>query len=356
MKRLLVTALAILTLSTAAPAAKLRVPADHDTIQEAIDAAADYDVILVSKGRRDANLSIVNKHYLTIQGKGRVILDAQGIGVGIGIQNSTHITLKNLRVRNAGTDGIGIASSSDVRIEKCRVEATGAHGINTISSTGLALVRNTIRSPQQNAIVMASTMSVIRDNRIEGVPQDNGVEIHSNNVSVFDNRIEDCFGVGIFIEAGAANPRKILIAGNRIEAVRTGVNTWAGAEGVSVLDNDVRATTLSGIAFGGTGHLAAGNKLKRTNYGIRTVSHNVIVGNRVDRSLEEGLSLLGPGSTLERNRVRRSKRYGVYVAVAAHDNLICFNNVKQSATYDLHDDSSPGDNEFIGNVFGTIAP
>jgi pectin methylesterase-like acyl-CoA thioesterase len=69
MRRALPLALA-LTLPLAASAATLRVPADHATIQAAVDAAVAGDVILIAKGSYAEAVAIDGKSQFTLRGKG----------------------------------------------------------------------------------------------------------------------------------------------------------------------------------------------------------------------------------------------------------------------------------------------
>jgi hypothetical protein len=70
--------LLVLVAATAALADTIRVPADQGTLQDAIDAAAPGDTILISKGTYDENPVIDNKQDLTLKAKGNVVLNCAG--------------------------------------------------------------------------------------------------------------------------------------------------------------------------------------------------------------------------------------------------------------------------------------
>ncbi len=87
----------------------------HNTIQAAIDAAADGDTLTISPGVYSP-FSIINRQNLTVRGvhADAVFIDAGGSGTAILLDNSTGITLGNLTVRasdiafdlvNAGVTG-----------------------------------------------------------------------------------------------------------------------------------------------------------------------------------------------------------------------------------------------------------
>jgi len=73
----------------------------EDNLQAVLDQSADGDVLLLSSGRYLGNFVI--KHAITLQGDKNTIIDAQGEGHALLLQNS-HITVDNLHIENWGSD------------------------------------------------------------------------------------------------------------------------------------------------------------------------------------------------------------------------------------------------------------
>jgi len=95
-------------------AAQILVPADYSTIQAAIDAAADGDVIIVSPGRYIENINFLGKG-ITLQStnpedKGIVaatIIDGNQAGSCVTIANARECALLGLTLTNGSTDDYG---------------------------------------------------------------------------------------------------------------------------------------------------------------------------------------------------------------------------------------------------------
>jgi hypothetical protein len=106
----------------------IHVPTDYGTVQEAIDAAADGDIIEIAAGTYAENLIISGKS-LTLRGAGATstILDGQMLD-GV-IDTDRDLTLQNLTVwRGSPSTGVGggVVCSGTVTISSCRVISNAA--------------------------------------------------------------------------------------------------------------------------------------------------------------------------------------------------------------------------------------
>lgn len=106
----------------------IRVPHDYLTIQAAIDAATDTDIIQVSAGYYPETLQIFKS--ITLRGSGRdtTIIDAQGSECAIEA-SAPDITIESLAVRDADT-GVWLNGSDRAIVRDCEIGGhAGADGI-----------------------------------------------------------------------------------------------------------------------------------------------------------------------------------------------------------------------------------
>ncbi len=117
----------------------IRVPQDYPTIQEAINAAAEPDVVLVSPGVYSENLVIENRGEVKVLGAGadNTIIDGGGIGSTVSFENvTTDFVLHGFTIRNGIGDfhghdsvlggGIFLEASSP-KISNCQIRHNSAH-------------------------------------------------------------------------------------------------------------------------------------------------------------------------------------------------------------------------------------
>jgi len=249
----------------------------YATIQAAIDAADNYDVI--SAGTSTFYESIEIGKPLTLQAASTPVIDGGGSGVVITI-SSNNVTLNGLIIQNGGqTDpdteaGILVFNSTfditGVTIQNCTIQN---------NATGIAIVRGTANTIQYN-VIRDNIYNVGIANMTEALPSTNNV--------VFDNEIYNC-AVGVYVDK--------YCAGNEIEAneiynfTHNGIYLWATQNNV-VTDNMIsgnNVTGSSGIQMAwGSGHVISGNTIQDNDYGIQirkriysgnTIENNIIINN-----------------------------------------------------------------------------
>jgi hypothetical protein len=123
---------ATFALATSASAADRLVPQQYATIQAAVDAAADGDVIrIASPGLSERGISIAGRR-LAIEGANgqAVTVDAQQLGRHLTITGSAVVTLRNLRLVNgrepASFGGAVRFEGSSLSIEGCSFDSNSA--------------------------------------------------------------------------------------------------------------------------------------------------------------------------------------------------------------------------------------
>ncbi len=101
MRKFMLSSLVLGLLTTTAMADVLRVPQDHLTIQGAVNAANDGDVILIVGGTYAENVVVNNVDNLLIRGKGTTVIQAGG-GYAMRVLNSSGVTLQKLSMSAPG--------------------------------------------------------------------------------------------------------------------------------------------------------------------------------------------------------------------------------------------------------------
>jgi hypothetical protein len=273
-------------------AATLRVPADHPTVQAALNAAPLNALVLVSPGTYRENVvvprtvTLASTYYTTgdpamiaatvISGPAS---ETDTIGVAAAAGPATRIV--GLTVRD-GKDGIETASGGHLVAE---------HNIVVSGSDGFDFPRNSAGLVQHNTMTQNG---------------DDGVDIDESSVVIVDNEVRDNQGDGV--EARMTNvtapQRAVVIRGNEFTGNRQ--------DGLQVIDQD----TISPAAQSAS---------------LFTIERNVIADNG-----EAGLGLLDGGVTSEDYRgaslnERILVLHNVFArnnhGIVGGDNLVAVNNV-----------------------------
>lgn len=306
MKRSLVLVVSAAALAAVAPealAADRRVPQDFETIQEAVNAAADNDRIVISSGRYIENVT-VTKNGLTFIGK-KVILDGTLIdgseGTTLNITGD-RITIDGLAFVNGGTQ---IAITGDrATIRKCTFRNGSGNGVY-VSGADAVVDRCVVTAPESDGISISGANAKVTACRVTN-SGDGGIYVSGNGA-----RVERCTTSNMVDDAG------IEIDGNTAFVSR---NRVSGCDdyGIDVTGNDgriegnvVTATESSGIYVSGDNPRIIGNSVSSIageDSGITVSGSNpggLIERNVVSDTTEEGIEVSNPGITVRRNVVQR---------------------------------------------------
>jgi nitrous oxidase accessory protein NosD len=116
----------------------INVPADENTIEDAIATAASGDTIDVAPGTYPENALVINGlDGLTLRGagSGEVTIESQSSGRGLTVDDSDDVTLEGFTLRGAGGYGLKLQFADGLRIEDVHAVGNGRTGID-LNTTG----------------------------------------------------------------------------------------------------------------------------------------------------------------------------------------------------------------------------
>lgn len=298
MRSLLVVTLVLVTApGVPAAAGVLHVPADHPTIQAAVDAAVPGDLIQIAPGRYAENV-VVTTDGLALRGGPAAILDGRYLGPCITVEAEA-FAVQGLRLVNGTTGFTGngtLMVAADLHVEAC-------------SGAGLDL---------------AGDMAVVGRCRITGCGGD-GLHLQAQtveNIAVVGlNRMERCGGDGIHLSGPATFYLvKNRCTGNAGDGLRLEVTDPGVSDPSRLLQNRCEDNGGRGLYVDTTGGAVVERTVARRNGGHGLHVRGIGVG--VDLSRADGnrgagvlLEALG-GSTAERNACRDNAGEGLVLALA----------------------------------------
>jgi hypothetical protein len=261
----ILAALGVLALATAASAETLKVPAQYETIQEAVNAAAEGDTIVVARGVYYESVTVGTPN-LTIIGKKAVIdsslllsltvnaasfytamnINAPGVTVqGFTFRNgSYHIQVysDDCRIlkctfRNSGTNAVHVGSYNGTEVSGCRFVGTGGYGIYVAGSSGTSgsFTRNTILQTNSGGIYVSGGMNAVVDrNVVNGTGNGQGIYVFGSGAVVTGNRATDIASTGIEIHGQGAT-----VLSNRVSWVSNNTGIYVDSASALVQGNSV---------------------------------------------------------------------------------------------------------------------
>jgi parallel beta-helix repeat protein len=256
------------------PTQVLRVPRDFATIQAAVDAARDGDVVQVRAGTYHENVVITTSN-LRLHASAKTVLDGNGLGgFGIHVRGTpelpvTGVEISGFEVTNY-TRGIILEWATHARVHRNEV-----HNIRMPPDGGLNdgrgillwfadrndLSQNFAGHNGRGGIMVAfGAENILRGNRVHGngyqVADFEGTGITITGEGAHDNQIRENhvlrnYGRGIVVSRPAGtNPiMGNVIAQNRSHYnMRSGIAIMGSAKDNFVLQNDARWSNISRLA------------------------------------------------------------------------------------------------------------
>jgi nitrous oxidase accessory protein NosD len=111
----------------------ITVPADENSIEDAIAASSSGDTIEVAPGTYSENALVIDgldDLTLTGAGSGEVTIESQSSDRGLTVDDSDGVTLKGFTLRDAGGYGLKLQFSDGLRIEDVHAVENGKTGID----------------------------------------------------------------------------------------------------------------------------------------------------------------------------------------------------------------------------------
>jgi parallel beta-helix repeat protein len=289
-----------LATSTPTPILALLVPEDHATIQEAIDAAEDGDVIVVSPGTYGENIDFSGKNIIlrsTDPGDPEVVaattLDGGGLDSVVIFQGGETaearlegFTITQGQGRYVNGGGIWVLNNSSPTISSNTIfgnEAVSGGGILVEANSSPTITGNTIRENQAEfgggGIAVFDSSPTIENNTISSnvTEQFGGGIVVSENASpkIERNTISDnqakLWGGGIAVFDSSA-----MVVSNEFQA-----NT-AGSDGGSIYVSN-SSPTISDNTMNGN-RARSGGGITVSGESSPTIEDNIIIGNRAEQT------------------------------------------------------------------------
>ncbi|MBI4880718.1 MAG: right-handed parallel beta-helix repeat-containing protein [Planctomycetes bacterium] len=353
----------ILTTCLAAPSegAKLKVPGDFATIQAAVNAAGAGDVVEVSSGTYFENVTIAATDF-TLRAKSghTVTIDAGGTGEPLSIGLSTGVTVQDIRLENtADSVGLEIVLSSAILIKGCTVDGTSGAGISVGLAGEVVIEECNVKNTGGNGITMLASASVVRDTTVKNAGDD-GIVVTGAANTIEGNTIMDPVDRGISLGDDPTTCESCLVVDNDIESAFDGIYLDAAATGNTILDNTIENSEFDGIELqdGAEHNIVSGNTIRATgDSGIECSSDYCLYSkNKLRNSSQDGFQIESAAEycLFYKNKVKQSADDGFEVDGAS--NALVENQAKNSGSFDLNDDTLPGDTSYLGNTFTTVAP
>jgi len=350
----LALAAASLALATPAFAAKLKVPGQYPTIQQAIDAAGPDDVIRISAGTYHEAIVILGHAGLRLEAKGKVVLDGSGGATAVAILGGSDIHLKGLKIRNAVL-GVGSAGTPGVRIENCVIEQMTNIGVFFQLGMGCSVEKSRVRHIGNHAVYFEDSVACsVIDSKLSDVGGD-GVFVEGIQHSIIGNLFEKISMKPI--RAGEdASTSGLLIADNRFRIDENGAILATNSVDLSILANDFRGGSGSALYTTETTSfvLIDDNRFKKTDgSAVLFRSDNSTVSRNRTKQCRNGIvpQPASTGCVFQANVLKKSTQHGIYNQAVG--NVFLGNVASKSAGFDLNDLEAAVQNAWIGNAFGT---
>jgi Right handed beta helix region len=362
----------------------IKVPLDFATIQAAVDAAVDGDVIEVSAGRYVETVVIEGFTGLVVRGQGRVVIHGNGaaaltlldctdcvvdkIGVeggpgsGIRLQFSERCTVSRCRVEDVAVDGVRLEACLGIVVDKCIIRDVGMDAISFAvgdvqPTDGCSLTSNKCLSPGNDGMCISGSGNLVEGNLVHEAASDGlGTDPFSYSAdNVFlGNRVIKAGGVGVYI-TGAGNQvrdnRVIQSAGHAVQ-LATGSNHVV--EG-NLLIKAGHSAILVAIGVAGA-HVLDNQAPKAGENGIEVLGSGASVeGNTITGATGDGLRIVGDFGFYSSNAANRGRQDGIHLVPGAIGSTLTLNKAHRNMGFDLHDES--GDSSIAAdNEFGTVSP
>jgi len=264
---------------------------DYTTIQEAIDASETLDghTIFVRNGRYYERVVLRKDLSLIGEDKNTTIIDANGNGPVIRIENISYSRVSGFTIRNSGRWYSHLTFP----------ESTGIYVVN---SRGVVLDRNIVKTTEYGIYFANSSNSVVYNNMLTA-NDDYDIYLHqSNSITVCGNSILDSLGrSGILVKSSVHNiiDRNTISLGfgnaitledsyeNIVESNWLSDKSWDGIDLYKSCNNIIVGNTIENNWRGIILHDARDNK----------IYHNSLIDNKDTTGIMRQIVIYGSNNT-----------------------------------------------------------
>jgi parallel beta-helix repeat protein len=236
-------------------------PGNYSTIQDAIDASSDGDIIYVYPGTYYEEIHIEKSIFVTGENRYTTIIDAQGIDHAITI-DTIAVTLTDFTIQQGDYYGILLDNAHGTIIQSNIIQSNGDAGIYAISAINCSIYNNSIQSNTIGISLDHNTRgctiknNIITDHTIRGIyirysydnsisstflSQNNiGISIHySSNITVTNCTLNDQDSYGIRLKDSSYSH----IQYNQISNVPEGIVLFENCTLNSIIGNTIRTSS-----------------------------------------------------------------------------------------------------------------
>jgi PGF-pre-PGF domain-containing protein len=294
------------------------------------------DVIIVDPGTYTENI-IITKNDLVIRSSGNpedtIIVASDPNASVITIRDRINVTIKGLKIINAGTEraGIYLTGSEDCTIEGNIFYNNSKDGINMYFSSENNISGNTFSDDTLNS----TTHSIFLNNS------------HNNNLQ--SNTVSNC-GYGIAMRYSNNND----LVNNNANNNNMGIYVAHTSSGNTLSNNQVNSNFMSGIVLDGCNNNDLVNNTASLNnangISIGNATSNTLTNNNASQNTRGiYLSSSSSGNTLSGNIVNSNTGRGIELDNAGSNNNITSNVASSNSVYGIYLANS-SNNYLIGNI------
>ncbi len=383
MKRRILTAAAAWCAGAGLLADTIRFPdagAGYATLQDALDAAQDGDVVEIEPGEYRGNFTVADTIGLTIKGLGPVAIDARPLGAAssgpaLVVTDCPGLALERITFRNAaGSDaagaGLRINGSSSVRLTDLVVTGCETYGILAQTSEGLraddcllrgnagglhvegnlAEVRRvTVENDGLQGIAIFGDDATIEKSVVRVIRGGGGINISGARPTIRKCTVSAVLDAGTNgITTSGGNPD---LRNNRVVGCDVGLYVVYGAEGV-VKGNQFLRCSSSGLRLGGVSHTLTieGNTIRQCGGPGVWVEGDfqLLADNVAEECGDDGFRVYGSSCVLSGNRAIDNLRDGIDVDASAVGTSLEGNVTKRNGAEGI--DNGGADTHLLENV------
>lgn len=334
--RFLISMVVVLLTAGLASAATLRVPSnDYPTIQSAVDAASDGDVIKLGRGPFYESVTVAGTNNLKFLGK-KTVWDGTFDGSdndcltvnasGTTVQGIT-FRFGRLHVNVTGDDTVvqkcvflGGDDNEEIRaalhiagddavVQKCRFR--GNDEAIEITGDGAVVQKNVVQQQDNNGVTINGNGALLVKNTIRTIEDGYGFELIGNDHFATKNSIFRTDNEGVY----ASGDRNRVVK-NDFRFIDDSIVYISGDDGLIDRNKSRFSDDDYGLEYSGNNGTVTKNVLQFHGYDSEAIYYSgtggLVEGNTVTDSADAGIEYSGDMGVVRGNKVTHAADYGIY--------------------------------------------